>query len=376
MRRYANRMRKAFHLAYPISGKLDSATSASREQMMMDRFIEGLQPDLQARHKDFPSLEKLIDKAELIALTIEEAETRNEIHAVNAALETTANSEQARVVEALDRLNEKVEKKAATHQEEVELNLELMRKQLAQKQVQFHIPNQSFVTQPGAFKRAAVFCDFHNTEANFWVKEQMVNDRCRTCNKLGHRPHFCPAIRNPRPPHPSGQPVPGDCVVEALVDTGASKSLISDKILVQLKISGIPHSFSRDVSINLFDINDRRLSCIGTIKTNIHVENENTPEFLSQEFVVAQGIMEDCILGLDALYEHKFVIDGFEKQVYRVREPDQFTNRLEPFIMTGGKLTIPPFSACVMESGGMAPNYPLTPHSFSRVVQDYRWVYA
>ncbi|EFX67448.1 hypothetical protein DAPPUDRAFT_331056 [Daphnia pulex] len=146
----------------------------------MDRFIEGLQPDLQARlkHKDFPSLKKLIDKAELIALAIEEAQTRNRIHAVYAARETTANSELARVVEALDRLNEKVEKKAATHQEEVERNLELMRKQLAQKQVQFYIPNQSFVTQPGAFKRATVFCDFHNTwgthtEANCWVKQQM-----------------------------------------------------------------------------------------------------------------------------------------------------------------------------------------------------------
>jgi hypothetical protein len=150
----------------------------------------------------------------------------------------------------------------------------------------------------------------------------------------------------------------GDCVVEALVDTGASKCLISDKILVQLKISGIPYSFSRDVSINLFDINDRRLSCIGTIKTNIRVENENTPEFLSQEFVVAQGIMEDCILGLDALYEHKFVIDGFENRIYRVREPDQFNNRLETFIMNGGKLTIPPFSACVMESGGYGTQLP------------------
>jgi hypothetical protein len=66
------------------------------------------------------------------------------------------------------------------------------------------------------------------------------------------------------------------------------------------------------------------VSCIGTIKTN---ENENPPEFLSQEFVVAQGIiMEDCIPGLDALYEYKFVIDGFEKRVYRVREPYQFNN--------------------------------------------------
>jgi hypothetical protein len=40
------------------------------------------------------------------------------------------------VVEALNRLKEKVEMKAATNQKEVEQNLELMRKQLAQKQVQ------------------------------------------------------------------------------------------------------------------------------------------------------------------------------------------------------------------------------------------------
>ncbi|KAI9558373.1 hypothetical protein GHT06_015143 [Daphnia sinensis] len=36
MRRYANRIRKAFHKAYPMEGVLDSATAASREQMMMD----------------------------------------------------------------------------------------------------------------------------------------------------------------------------------------------------------------------------------------------------------------------------------------------------------------------------------------------------
>ena len=41
MRRYANRMRKAFHLAYPLINKNDLSTNASREQMLMDRFIEG-----------------------------------------------------------------------------------------------------------------------------------------------------------------------------------------------------------------------------------------------------------------------------------------------------------------------------------------------
>jgi hypothetical protein len=58
MRQYANRMRKAFHLAHPLKGThLDPTTNASREQIMMDRFIEGLQSDIQARlkHKEFPS---------------------------------------------------------------------------------------------------------------------------------------------------------------------------------------------------------------------------------------------------------------------------------------------------------------------------------
>ena len=41
MRRYANGIRKAFHLAYPLINKNDLSTNASREQMLMDRFIEG-----------------------------------------------------------------------------------------------------------------------------------------------------------------------------------------------------------------------------------------------------------------------------------------------------------------------------------------------
>ena len=105
MRRYANRMRKAFHLAYPLKGTLDPTTNASREQMMMDRFIEGLQSELQARlkHKEFPSFEKLIDKAELLAMALEEGQTRSRVHAVLiAAREGTApQPDFSRVMEAL-----------------------------------------------------------------------------------------------------------------------------------------------------------------------------------------------------------------------------------------------------------------------------------
>jgi hypothetical protein len=51
MRRYANRIRKAFSLAYPLASILDKATSHSREHIMMDRFLEGLSFDVQTRLK-------------------------------------------------------------------------------------------------------------------------------------------------------------------------------------------------------------------------------------------------------------------------------------------------------------------------------------
>jgi hypothetical protein len=144
MRRYANRMRKAFYLAYPLAGKNEPSTTASREQMLMDRFIEGLQPELQSRlkHKEFGSFEKLIDKAELLAMAMEEAQTRIRIQSVYAAREEgSTNPGLAQIVEALERLNEKIEKKAATHAEELQNSLALMKKQLSQPQVRFSLSN-------------------------------------------------------------------------------------------------------------------------------------------------------------------------------------------------------------------------------------------
>ncbi|EFX75126.1 hypothetical protein DAPPUDRAFT_108167 [Daphnia pulex] len=305
MRRYANRMRKAFHLAYPLKGTLDPTTNASREQMMMDRFIEGLQSELQdprLKHKEFPSFEKLIDKAELLSMALEEAQTRSRVHAVFAAREGTApQPDFARVMEALERLNEKVDRKATTHHEELQNSLAQMKKQLTQ-QVRFS-PQQGFTQQPGAFRRAAVFCDFHNTwgshsEEDCHVKMMMANDRCHLCKNVGHRASYCPTIKNPKPPPPSG-----------------------------------------------------------TIKTSFFVTNERPSESLQQEFVVVHGIMEECVLGLDALYQHNFVIDGHKKRVYRVRGSDQSNNRRDPVVVIQKKLIVPPFSACIMESGGDGTNF-------------------
>ena len=60
--------------------------------------------------------------------------------------------------------------------------------------------------------------------------------------------------------------------------------------------------------------------------------------------------MEECVLGLDALYEHKFMIDGRERRVYRVRESDQLQSDDRPTMTVAFRVKIPPSSACVVES--------------------------
>ncbi|KZS01523.1 Uncharacterized protein APZ42_001794 [Daphnia magna] len=107
----------------------------------------------------------------------------------------------------------------------------------------------------------------------------------------------------------------------------------------------------REVAVDLFDISNRPLICQGTVVVNVFVEDKRPREPFQQEFIVIQGILEECVLGLDALYEHNFVIDGRERRVYRVKESDQLHNVDQPIMMAASRLRIPPSSVCLMESG-------------------------
>ncbi len=59
---------------------------------------------------------------------------------------------------------------------------------------------------------------------------------------------------------------------------------------------------------------------------------------LLQDFIVIDSISEECILGLDALYEHKFVIDGSERRIYRVKKTLKLDST--PTIIAREKITI------------------------------------
>ena len=102
--------------------------------------------------------------------------------------------------------------------------------------------------------------------------------------------------------------------------------------------------------MELYDINNRRLSTRETLSVSFQVVGEERPEQLTQSFIVVDNITESCVLGLDALYEHKFMFDGSERSIYRVREPDHLP--FSPICVAQRKMEISTRSVLVVDSGG------------------------
>ncbi|KAK4007338.1 hypothetical protein OUZ56_012498 [Daphnia magna] len=101
-------------------------------------------------------------------------------------------------------------------------------------------------------------------------------------------------------------------------------------------------SFSPEVVVELFDITNRRLKTQGTVTLQFQLVDEESPDPLIQSFIVVDGIPKNCVLGSDALYGHKFIFDGSEWTIYRMRKLDQPTH--EPVMMTPRKITISPYT--------------------------------
>ncbi|KZS08283.1 Uncharacterized protein APZ42_027748 [Daphnia magna] len=167
MRRYTNRIRKVFHLVYPIKSTIDKATAFSREQIMMDRFLEGMSFDVQTRlkYKEFETFEKLIEKAEMTAMAVEETQVRRKHGKMQRQLSTRRNVS------------------------------------FSQRSPQSNPPiNQT---------RDLYFCDFNNdwgyhSISNCKAMESQANDKCFRCKEIRHRANFCSQIKDLKPSPPEG----------------------------------------------------------------------------------------------------------------------------------------------------------------------------
>lgn len=175
---------------------------------MMDRFLEGLSFDVQTRLKynEFGSFEKLIEKAEMTAMAVEEAQVRSRLNAFQTR-NAEPNREFDKITEALERLNTKVE--ANTYQSDLEKRIEKMQNQLtAQKSVSFSQKIPQVYIPPQRCENI-YYCDFHNSwgthkAGNCRTRENQVTLTCHRCKANGHIATFCPQIKNLKPLPPPG----------------------------------------------------------------------------------------------------------------------------------------------------------------------------
>ena len=105
----------------------------------------------------------------------------------------------------------------------------------------------------------------------------------------------------------------GGVKFKGLLDSGAGRSLIKTEIFNKIKNEVV--KFTEETPVDLYGVENTKLITRGLVTLNILILGDN----LLQDFIVVDGISEECILDLDALYEHKFIIDGSKRTINRVK---------------------------------------------------------
>ncbi|XP_045023720.1 uncharacterized protein LOC123468122, partial [Daphnia magna] len=102
--------------------------------------------------------------------------------------------------------------------------------------------------------------------------------------------------------------------LQALFDTGASKSIIHERLFKKLPPRG--QVICSQLDFDLYDVGEKKLHTLGKVTLPVGYGES----ILQQEFIITNGISEDCILGWDAIQKHAFKLDGESKSIYLARD--------------------------------------------------------
>jgi hypothetical protein len=127
-----------------------------------------------------------------------------------------------------------------------------------------------------------------------------------------------------------------DKIVLAVVDTGAARSILNSNVYNSLKNKG---ELRTSEDVELFDISDNQLKTGGQVKLSFKF---GEIDMLEQDFVILKGMKPSCLLGMDAIENHQFIIDGKLRTIYRViLEGD--TTEEELLLANPYQITIPTY---------------------------------
>ncbi|EFX67502.1 hypothetical protein DAPPUDRAFT_115380 [Daphnia pulex] len=105
---------------------------------------------------------------------------------------------------------------------------------------------------------------------------------------------------------------------QALFDTGAARSVMHYNLFQSLPQRS--RGTCSKLDFDLYDVHDKKLNTFGQVILPIYYGDVR----FFQNFVISDGISEDCILGWEAIRKHGFTINGENQSIYLAREePDQ-----------------------------------------------------
>nr|CAH0100139.1 unnamed protein product [Daphnia galeata] len=101
---------------------------------------------------------------------------------------------------------------------------------------------------------------------------------------------------------------------QALFDTGAARSVMHSKLFQSLPSRS--RGACSNLDFDLYDVHDKKFNTFGQVTLPIMYGET----LLLQDFVISDGISEECILGWDAIRKHGFTIDGENQSIYLANE--------------------------------------------------------
>ncbi|KZS19683.1 Uncharacterized protein APZ42_013855 [Daphnia magna] len=299
---YALRLQEIFRSAYPVGH-----SEKSFAIILMQKFVEGLDPKLQAKVKynEFKDFGELVTLTRTYASRQEALETDRERQEFIRSIDGTHGTNSAELTELkqmiVDQKEMMIKAVANVRHEDKSVG----EKKTKCKQI------RDVLRKP-----VEINCNFGSVDEEPPLKSRQVGKLTTITNES-----------TSRIPLKIFQ-VP----FQALFDTGASKSIIHERLFKKLS--------------------PRVTLPVGYGKT-----------ILQEEFIVTNGVSEDCILGWDAIQKHGFQLDGETKSIYLARDGQGPSSifRVTEMTVTAVKKTTLPRQTSLVTVGQLKGSFPYVP---------------
>jgi len=133
--------------------------------------------------------------------------------------------------------------------------------------------------------------------------------------------------------------------IQALIDSGATRSCVSENLVSKFKLNVLP--LSPNIPDDVFTADNSAMRIIGQIEVSLNINGLIVPH----TFIVLPSLFHDCLLGTDFLLQSRANVDFYSRNVIfydgLTTLPLQALQKPHHILRLAQKLTIPPRSEAI-----------------------------